>query len=634
MIGIVAVINVINLIDGVDGLAAGVCVISGVALAVIALSLERNAAGVLAALTAGASLGFLRHGFPPAKTFMGDTGSNLLGFLLGVVAVQGALKTNAVIALFLPLIILTVPILDTGFVVAKRLKYGRPIYRADRWHFHHRMANIGFSQRRTLAYLYGWTFVMAALALALRFVPYSDDHGHFNAFWTAVMAAFGLLALAASVYLVEVLEILKLRRMRLRQLVSVRRDAGSRCRRPSRSTSPLRASWRPAASPRSTRRRASSRRSSRPLSGSVRLCARLLQPARTGSTKRIDGPFGYSRSSARSLERRAVVMSPPKHVDLLVLAAALAVFVLGGLPLLGYAVAAAAWLAQRGIQVLAGRRAAAELAAGNRQRAMGIVAATTLGRVWLMVTAVLLGGLAEREAGLAAAVLLLVLFTISFAAQGIAHLLEPGGTGGMKTKTKVLIGIGAYFAVAILMLLIFGSSGKDESFQPQNEFKLEPWISIHLAGIDLSINKAVLYLVLASALTIFVMVWISRRMAQKPNRVQTAIEVAYDMTKNTITGGNLEPKTAARWFPFLAALFFWIWFSNMLGFLPLPTNTEHTVNVFGLEIPSFAIYAATANLSIPLVLTLVVWLSYHFEGSAPRASSPTWRAGCRRGWRR
>jgi F-type H+-transporting ATPase subunit a len=192
----------------------------------------------------------------------------------------------------------------------------------------------------------------------------------------------------------------------------------------------------------------------------------------------------------------------------------------------------------------------------------------------------------------------------------------------MKTKTKVLIGIGAYFAVAILMLLIFGSSGKDESFQPQNEFKLEPWISIHLAGIDLSINKAVLYLVLASALTIFVMVWISRRMAQKPNRVQTAIEVAYDMTKNTITGGNLEPKMASRWFPFLAALFFWIWFSNMLGFLPLPTNTEHAVNVFGLEIPSFAIYAATANLSIPLVLTLVVWLSYHFEGVRSKGLIP------------
>jgi hypothetical protein len=120
-------------------------------------------------------------------------------------------------------------------------------------------------------------------------------------------------------------------------------------------------------------------------------------------------------------------MSPPKHVDLLVLAAALAVFALGGLPLLGYAVAAAAWLAQRGIQVLAGRRVAAELAAGNRQRAMGVAAATSLGRVWLMVTVVLLGGLAEREAGLSAALLLVALFTVSFAAQGIAHLFEPEG---------------------------------------------------------------------------------------------------------------------------------------------------------------------------------------------------------------
>jgi F-type H+-transporting ATPase subunit a len=184
----------------------------------------------------------------------------------------------------------------------------------------------------------------------------------------------------------------------------------------------------------------------------------------------------------------------------------------------------------------------------------------------------------------------------------------------MSTKAKVFTGLGVYFAIAILMLLIFGSSGKNEDFQPQNEFKLEPWISLHLGSLDLSINKAVLYLVLASGLTILAMVWISRRMAEKPNRTQTAIEVAYDLTKNNITGGNLDTATATRWFPFLAALFFWIWFSNMIGFLPLPTNTEHTVDVFGVAIPSFAIYAATANLSIPLVLTLVVWISYHVEG--------------------
>ncbi len=124
-------------------------------------------------------------------------------------------------------------------------------------------------------------------------------------------------------------------------------------------------------------------------------------------------------------------MSPPKYVDLLLLAVALAVFLLGGLPLLGYTVAAAAWLVQRGIQTLAGRRAQAELVAGNRQKAMGIIAATTLGRVWLMATAVLLVGLSDREAGLSAAVLVLVLFTVSFAAQGFSHLFgeEPEGQG-------------------------------------------------------------------------------------------------------------------------------------------------------------------------------------------------------------
>ena len=187
-------------------------------------------------------------------------------------------------------------------------------------------------------------------------------------------------------------------------------------------------------------------------------------------------------------------------------------------------------------------------------------------------------------------------------------------SGGLSTKAKVLIGLGVYLAITVLMLLIFGSDGKNESFQPQNEFKLEPWLTIKLGSLDLSINKAVLYLALASGLTIFTMVWISRRMAEKPNRVQTAIEVAYDLTKNNITGGNLDRATAVRWFPFLAALFFWIWFSNMIGFLPLPINTEHPVDVFGIEVPAFALYAATANISIPLVLTLVVWVAYHVEG--------------------
>ena len=119
---------------------------------------------------------------------MGDAGSNLLGLLLACVAIQGVLKTAAVVALFFPLLILAVPALDATFVVAKRIKYGRPVYSADRWHFHHRFANIGFSQRRTVLYLYGWTLSLAALALAMRFVPYSDDDGTLNAGWALVIA--------------------------------------------------------------------------------------------------------------------------------------------------------------------------------------------------------------------------------------------------------------------------------------------------------------------------------------------------------------------------------------------------------------------------------------------------------------
>jgi F-type H+-transporting ATPase subunit a len=196
----------------------------------------------------------------------------------------------------------------------------------------------------------------------------------------------------------------------------------------------------------------------------------------------------------------------------------------------------------------------------------------------------------------------------------------------MSTRAKVLIGLGGYFAFFILLLLIFGNDGKNEEFQPQNEFKLEPWLDIKIGGIDLSINRAVFYLALASALTIWVMVWISRRMQQKPNRIQTAIELAYDLTRNNITGGNLDAKAAVRWFPFLAALFFFIWFSNVIGYLPLPTNTHETVDIFGIGVPSFAIYAATANISFPLVLTLVVWITYNVEGIRAKGFLPYFRS--------
>jgi UDP-GlcNAc:undecaprenyl-phosphate GlcNAc-1-phosphate transferase len=217
LVGLVAIMNVVNFSDGIDGLAAGVCAISAIAFAIIAFDLGKDDAGILAAITAGAALGFLVHNFHPASVFMGDCGSNLLGLLLGAIVVEGSLKTNALIALIGPLVVLAVPFLDTGFVVAKRIKYRRPIYHADSNHFHHRFHRMGFSQRRTVLYLYGWTITMAGLAVALRFVPYSDA-GDWHLGWSLFMIGCFLVALAASVYLVLVLEILKLRRLRAWQM--------------------------------------------------------------------------------------------------------------------------------------------------------------------------------------------------------------------------------------------------------------------------------------------------------------------------------------------------------------------------------------------------------------------------------
>jgi F-type H+-transporting ATPase subunit a len=179
---------------------------------------------------------------------------------------------------------------------------------------------------------------------------------------------------------------------------------------------------------------------------------------------------------------------------------------------------------------------------------------------------------------------------------------------------KIWVGVLVYLAIAVLLYAIFGSDGKNEEFQPQNEFKLDPWISIHIAGIDMSINKAVFYLFVACAITAATMIYIAKRMQDRPNRVQTIIEGAYDLTYTQISRGNMPNGTAARFFPFVATLFFFIWFSNMLGYIPLPTNTHESIDIFGIDFPSFALYAATANLSVPLVLTLTVFILYQYEG--------------------
>jgi F-type H+-transporting ATPase subunit a len=185
----------------------------------------------------------------------------------------------------------------------------------------------------------------------------------------------------------------------------------------------------------------------------------------------------------------------------------------------------------------------------------------------------------------------------------------------MSQTRKLLIGLGAaWIGLTVLAVIVFGSAGRNESFAPEEEFTLHTWID--LPG-TLDINKAVLYLVLSAILTCFTMVYIANRMQARPNRVQTAIETLYALMRDNITRGNMDEKMAAKWFPFIGALFLFIWFNNLIGFIPLPTG-HHTFSVLGLDIPAFAIYAATANVSVPLVLAVVVFVSYTTEGIRAR----------------
>jgi F-type H+-transporting ATPase subunit a len=185
-----------------------------------------------------------------------------------------------------------------------------------------------------------------------------------------------------------------------------------------------------------------------------------------------------------------------------------------------------------------------------------------------------------------------------------------------KTKRTLLILLAIWLGGMIVLFVVFGSGGRNSAYQPQNEFKLDNWVSL---GI-FSFNKAVLYLFLAAIATCVSMIYIAGRMQARPNKVQTAVEMLYQLMRENITAGNLDEKMAKRWFPFIGTLFLFIMFSNLVGFIPLPTNTEHKITVLGLHIPSFSLYAATANLSIPLVLALLVFISYTFEGV--RAKGP------------
>ena len=224
---IVAVMNMVNFLDGLDGLAAGVCGIAGVTYAILALSLGKPDPAILSAIVAGACLGFLRHNFFPARIFMGDSGAMCLGFILAAVSIQGLLKTASTVVLVLPLLVLAVPIIDTSFVVAKRLKYRQPISGADQSHLHHRFLNIGFSQRRAAVTMWLWCLSLAGAALATRFVPFREG-GEWHLWETLAVVGIALFALAASVYVVYLLEIVKLANPRIRRREREEAEAAER----------------------------------------------------------------------------------------------------------------------------------------------------------------------------------------------------------------------------------------------------------------------------------------------------------------------------------------------------------------------------------------------------------------------
>jgi F-type H+-transporting ATPase subunit a len=187
----------------------------------------------------------------------------------------------------------------------------------------------------------------------------------------------------------------------------------------------------------------------------------------------------------------------------------------------------------------------------------------------------------------------------------------------LSTRQKLWLFLLVWIGGTIVFIAAFGFKGtRDKAFEPQNEFKLDSWVNLG----TFSINKAVLYLFLATGLTCVTMVYVARRMQQRPNKVQVAVESLFRLMHDNITYSSMSEPQAAKWFPFIGTLFLFILYSNLIGYIPLPTNTEHEITIFGAHLPAFSLYAATANLSIPLVLAIVVFVSYTYEGV--RAKGP------------
>jgi F-type H+-transporting ATPase subunit a len=182
------------------------------------------------------------------------------------------------------------------------------------------------------------------------------------------------------------------------------------------------------------------------------------------------------------------------------------------------------------------------------------------------------------------------------------------------------------FAVALALTLPASALAstvegeEEEKFDPSHEWLLHDWIPIHLGPLDLSINKAVAYLILSSVLTI-ILGWLLMRwrLGTDPDRRQTVGEWIYEITQTQIAEQGLPTKAISRWYPYVASLALFIWVVNVVGFIPLPLSDEK-FELFGIELPTFAIYAATSTLSVTLTLALMTFFFTHFEGI--RANGP------------
>ncbi len=183
---------------------------------------------------------------------------------------------------------------------------------------------------------------------------------------------------------------------------------------------------------------------------------------------------------------------------------------------------------------------------------------------------------------------------------------------GMSKRRKIGLGVVLVYVLGLIVFgVAFGVKGaKNNAYKPQEEFHLLTWA--HLFG-PINLNKGVLYLLIAAGLTVGIMVWISKRMQMRPNRVQTAVEWLYSFSLD-LSHDNMDQRMARKWFPLVATLFTFILVSNLIGYIPLPVNSGASFHLFGATIPSFQIFAATTNVAFPLTLALIVFFAYNAEG--------------------